>query len=216
MRQRHCRNEPANRPPSTDPWSCQAGGEHPPPLSSKESRRYIFRYGKLGVSRNSPAEDLALVAQAQDHLEPPRALSITYDVLFSIACGVLVGGQALPGTIRPYVTIVVMLSLVALITWWRRRLGWWLSGYTPRRARWVAFAMLVPLLGLMLWAWMAPEPGWLSPPLSRRPLLRSPPAACGLGFGDTSVPKCGTPREWPRRADSSPNAASAVRDARRR
>lgn len=107
--------------------------------------------------RNTPTEDLALVGQAQDHLNPPRGFAITYDVLFSIVCGVFVSAQALPATVRAFATVVVVLSLIALMFWWRRRLGWWLSGYTPRRARWVTFAMLVPLLGLMFWAWSMPE-----------------------------------------------------------
>lgn len=106
--------------------------------------------------RNTAAEDLALIGQAQDHLDPPRGFAIAYDVLFSIVCGVFVGAQALPLTIRPFASIVVMLSLIALMVWWRRKLGWWLSGYSPRRARWVTVAMLVPLLGLMFWAWAMP------------------------------------------------------------
>lgn len=109
------------------------------------------------MSRNSPAEDLALVGQAQQHLSAPRGFAITYDVLFSITCGVFVGSQALPFTIRPFVTIAVVLAFIALMTWWRRRLGWWLSGYAPRRARWVTFALLVPLLVLGVWAYSRPE-----------------------------------------------------------
>lgn len=111
--------------------------------------------------QNSPAEDLALVQRAQDHLDPPRRFAITYDVLFSITCGVFVSSQAVPYTIRHFVTLAVVFAFISLMIWWRRRLGWWLSGYAPRRARWVTFAMLVPLLGLMLWAYVTPEP-WVA------------------------------------------------------
>lgn len=110
-------------------------------------------------SKRSPttfAQDLALIGRAQDHLDPPRGFALTYDALFSSVCGVFVGAQALPLTIRPFATIVVVLSLIALMLWWRRRIEWWLSGFAPRRARWVTFAMLVPLLGLMFWAWAMP------------------------------------------------------------
>lgn len=105
----------------------------------------------------SPSEDLALVSQAQDHLEPPRRFAVIYDVLFSIVCGGFVAGQALPSTIRSFMPIVVILALIGLMAWWRHRLGWWLSGYSPRRARWVVFAMIVPLIALAIWVWTMPE-----------------------------------------------------------
>lgn len=110
-----------------------------------------------GIPRNSPAEDLALVGQAQAHLETPRRFAIAYDVLYSIACGGLVAAQALPSMIRPFATIIVILAMIGLMTWWRHRLGWWLSGYSPRRARWAAFEMIVPLVALMMWVWMVPD-----------------------------------------------------------
>lgn len=109
------------------------------------------------MPQNSPAEDLELVGRAQADLEPSRGFAITYDVLFSITVGVFVGSQAVPSMIRPFLSFAVVLALISLVIWWRRRLGGWLSGYAPRRARWVTFAMLVPLLGLVLWAYATPE-----------------------------------------------------------
>jgi hypothetical protein len=130
-------------------------------LSVMESCATLSSMESSNVPQNSPAEDLALVRRAQDQLDPPHRFAITYDVLFSITCGVFVASQAMPSTIRPFVTLAVVLALISLLIWWRRRLGWWLSGYAPRRARWVTFAMLVPLLGLGLWAYAAPEP-WVA------------------------------------------------------
>lgn len=108
-------------------------------------------------SRNTPEEDLILVGRAQDQVDAPRGFALAYDVVFSIVCGVFVGSQALPLIVRPFATIVVVLSFIALVLWWRRRMGWWLSGYAPQRARWVAFGLFFLLLGLMVWAWVLPE-----------------------------------------------------------
>jgi len=36
-----------------------------------------------------------------------------------------------------------------MIMWWRTKFGWWVSGYSPKRARWVAFGLLAVFLGLI-------------------------------------------------------------------
>lgn len=126
-------------------------------LSDMESTRMLSDMESSDAPVNAPAEDLELVSRAQGVLEPPRRFSFTYDVLYSIACGALVAGQALPMAVRPYASLAVLLAMFALMTWWRNRLGWWLNGTSPRRARWVAFALIVPLLALMIGVWAFPH-----------------------------------------------------------
>lgn len=109
------------------------------------------------VSPNSPTEDLARIKHTQDRLEAPRGFAIAYDVLFSINSGGFVAAQALPPTIRFYASIAVVFAMIGLMTWWRHRLGWWLGGYSPRRARWVGYGRLAPLIALAVWVWMVPE-----------------------------------------------------------
>src|SRR5690606_35631044 len=86
-----------------------------------------------------------------------------YDLFYGGACALLVAAQGLP---RPWDFLALGVSLagfVLMIRWWRKNLGWWVSGYSPKRARWVAIGLAVGLLGLMgLSAWGRYEgPGWL-------------------------------------------------------
>ena len=51
-----------------------------------------------------------------------------------------------------------------MVQWWRKRFGWWVSGYSPKKARWVAFGMvaiMLPLMGLSLWTRLGDGPAWL-------------------------------------------------------
>ncbi|WP_433677494.1 hypothetical protein [Microbacterium gorillae] len=107
--------------------------------------------------RTSAAADLALVGQTRAGLLPPRGFALAYDSLFSVMCGAFVAGQALPLIPRISLTVGVLLAAVGLITWWRNRMGWWLSGYSPRGARWASIVLVVVLTGLAFWVIAVPE-----------------------------------------------------------
>lgn len=79
---------------------------------------------------------------------------VVYDLLYGSVCGLLVAGQGLPAPWSLIAPVAALAGLAFLFHWWRRAHGWWVSGYSPRRARWVAFAMIaifLCLIGVSLW-----------------------------------------------------------------
>lgn len=97
----------------------------------------------------NPQEALASIRDARAGVAPPTNYPVAYDLFYGLVCGLLVAGQGMP---RPWSFIVLIVSLcglAAMVMWWRKTHGWWVSGYSPRRARWVAFGMLAVFLGLI-------------------------------------------------------------------
>lgn len=97
----------------------------------------------------NPHEALASIRAARSGLAPTASYPITYDLAYGAICGLLVSGQGMP---QPWSFIVLPIALgglAGLITWWRKKYGWWVNGYSPKRARWVAFGMLAVFLGLI-------------------------------------------------------------------
>ena len=97
----------------------------------------------------TPHEALASIQAAREGLAQPTAYPIGYDLLYGAVCALLVAGQGMP---RPWSFIalpIVMAGLILMIVGWRKKFGWWVSGYSPKRARWIAFALAAVLIGLM-------------------------------------------------------------------
>lgn len=97
----------------------------------------------------NPQEALAAIQAARSSVAPDIAYPIGYDVLYGAACGLLLASQGLP---MPWSMVALALScsgLALMMTAWRKKFGWWVSGYSPKRARWVAFALLPVFLGLL-------------------------------------------------------------------
>lgn len=99
-------------------------------------------------------EALNAISGARQAFPGGMKYPVIYDIYYGAVCGLLVAGQGLPAP-WSFIALAVSLSGLALmIHWWRRKAGWWVSGYSPRRARWVAFGMLalfLSLMGLSLW-----------------------------------------------------------------
>lgn len=77
-----------------------------------------------------------------------------YDAGYALACGLLVAGPGFSTTISMACVAVAIAILVTIMRVWQDRTGVWVNGYTPRRARWAAFALaaiLVGLIGVNLW-----------------------------------------------------------------
>ena len=110
-----------------------------------------------------PHEALAAIRAARADFPGPVDYPLGYDLLYGAVCALLVAGQGMP---RPWGFIALplaMAGLVLMIVAWRKRFGWWVSGYSPRRARWVAFglgAVLLGLIGLSLYGRYG-GPDWL-------------------------------------------------------
>ena len=95
-------------------------------------------------------EALAAIRQARESV-PGEIINypLWYDLLYGVICATLIGAQGLP---QPWSILALVSSLGGLfwmIHWFRRRYGWWVSGYSPKRARWVAFAMVAVFLALI-------------------------------------------------------------------
>jgi len=87
-----------------------------------------------------------------------------WDVVGGIPIAIMVGGQGLP---PPWSTLTVVFGLLGVV-WsmnaWKARFGWWVNGYSPRKARWVSFALVALIMPLMLaglWTSLWDGPRWL-------------------------------------------------------
>lgn len=99
--------------------------------------------------RPTPAEALAAIRAARGGVAPPTDYPVAYDLFYGVVCALLVSGQGMP---RPWSFVVLPIALGGLaimVMWWRKKFGWWVSGYSPKKARWVAFGLLTVFLGLM-------------------------------------------------------------------
>ncbi|MCS6625649.1 hypothetical protein N0B44_22300 [Roseibacterium beibuensis] len=97
----------------------------------------------------NPHEALASIRDARAGLALPADYPLAYDLAYGAICALLVAGQGMP---RPWSFIVLPIALgglAGLVMWWRKKYGWWVSGFSPRRARWVAFGLVVVFLALM-------------------------------------------------------------------
>lgn len=97
----------------------------------------------------TPAEALASIETARGALNDRLQVHWSYDLLYGLACGLLVAGQGLP---QPYAVLTVpvaMCGLALMIRWWKAKTGFWVDGFSPRRARWVAFGLAGLLISLM-------------------------------------------------------------------
>lgn len=98
----------------------------------------------------NPQEALASIREARAGLGAPTAYPVGYDLLYGAVCGLLVAG---PGAPQPWSFVVLPVALgglAVMVTSWRARYGWWVSGYSPKRARWVAFGLAAVFVGLVL------------------------------------------------------------------
>lgn len=97
----------------------------------------------------NPQDALASIRAAREGLAPPGNYPFTYDIAYGLICGLLVAAQGMASPWSTLVLVVSMGGLAVLVMWWRKTFGWWVSGYTPKRARWVALGLVAVMIGLM-------------------------------------------------------------------
>ncbi len=96
----------------------------------------------------NPHEALASIRDARAGLALPDDYPLAYDLVYGAICAALVAGQGLPQPWSMMVLPIALGGLAGLIMWWRKKYGWWVSGYSPKRARWVAFGLMAVFLAL--------------------------------------------------------------------
>lgn len=112
----------------------------------------------------NPHEALASIQAARESVGRDLDYPVSWDMLYGLVMALLVGGQGLPTLWASLTFVVAMLGVVLSMQWWRKHYGWWVNGYSPRKARWVAFGMvafILPLMGLSLWTRLGDGPWWL-------------------------------------------------------
>ncbi|GAA4190405.1 hypothetical protein GCM10022219_07720 [Microbacterium oryzae] len=103
------------------------------------------------------ASQLGRLASVRDDYAVGKRGEGWYHVALGVAAGVLITAQGMDQPWGILVTLAFLLSIPAFITWWRREHGWWVSGYSPRRARWVAAATGLVLVACLAWSYLAPS-----------------------------------------------------------
>lgn len=91
---------------------------------------------------------------------------VWYDLAYGGATGIMVGGQALPTIYGAACTAIGLCLLVVMVRKWTDRTGFWVDGYSPKRARWVAFGLAGVLVALIIGAVSLRENGPLWTPLA--------------------------------------------------
>lgn len=118
--------------------------------------------------QQTPAEALASIKQARAVVADKVANnSRTYDLIYSSIAAAMVAGQAAPFPFNVVASTGACVAFVVLARKWAQRNGVFVSGVTPKRARWVAFAMgavFVVLMLASLWAGRTHQ-AWMAIPL---------------------------------------------------
>ncbi|MBN8553742.1 MAG: hypothetical protein J0L52_12705 [Caulobacterales bacterium] len=117
------------------------------------------------TNESDPREALAEIAAARASLGQELSYPFLYDLAYGGVLALMVGGAGLQS---PWSTITLGVSLTALvlmINWWRKHTGWWVNGFSPPRARWVAIGLSVvvmALMGLSFWPRFGDGPLWVA------------------------------------------------------
>lgn len=98
----------------------------------------------------TPAEALASIRAARSSVGDRLKVHWSYDLAYGLICGGVVASIGVPVPYGSLMLVVCMLGLVLMIHWYRKQTGVWISGLSPRRARWVALGLGFVLVGLCI------------------------------------------------------------------
>jgi hypothetical protein len=115
-----------------------------------------------------PKTALGLVQEARgDVAERVSRIGVAYDLAYAVLAGGMVAAQALPFPLNIFGIAVGVTGLAVLSQQWAKRTGVWVSGVSPRRARWVAITlgvlMALAMVGLVYASRVGM--GWLALPV---------------------------------------------------
>lgn len=113
---------------------------------------------------NDPVAALASIrASREQMLKGMESYPLGYDLLFGLGMSVMIAVQGLPDPWPLFGVALTLLYAFGMQRWWKKRFGWWVDAYSPKKARWVAIGMVVLMIGLMLGAMWGREhgPWWL-------------------------------------------------------
>ena len=111
----------------------------------------------------TPAEALAAVRASREGVAGWLQYPWWYDAIYAGSAGGLVAGQALPPPGPAFASLGCVLALTLMYRAFTQRTGISVKGLTPRRARWVAIALGVVLVVLVLAAMRVGENVWWAP-----------------------------------------------------
>ncbi|MBO9502688.1 hypothetical protein [Brevundimonas sp. A19_0] len=101
-----------------------------------------------------PKDALASIREAREGVTGTLTYPVGWDFAYGAICGLMVASQGLPTPWAMLALVIALAGLAISVQWWRNRVGWWVSGYSPKRARWVAIGLaviLIALMGLSIW-----------------------------------------------------------------
>lgn len=108
-----------------------------------------------------PHEALASIRAARAELVRDTRYPVIWDLGYGAICGSLVASQTLPTAYGAPILVLAIVGLAIYVSLWRSRSGFWIDGFSPRRARWIAIGMMVVLLGLVgLALWFRSQEFW--------------------------------------------------------
>lgn len=106
--------------------------------------------------QQTPAEALEAIRKSRTVVAGAVAHnSKTYDLIYSSIAAVMVAGQVLPFPLNVLASTGGAVAFAVLARKWAQKTGVFVSGVTPKRARWVAFGMgavFVVMMLAALWA----------------------------------------------------------------
>jgi len=111
-----------------------------------------------------PHEALASIKAARSAIGRDLDYPIGWDFAYGAVLAAIVASQGLPSPWNTTVFIFCMLGVVLMVQWWKKRFGWWVNGYSPRRAgrvAWFLVAFMLVMMGLALWTRLYDGPVWM-------------------------------------------------------
>ena len=111
-----------------------------------------------------PHEALASIQAARAEIGRDLDYPIGWDFVYGGVLAAMVASRGLPSPWNNMVFIFTLLAVVLMVQWWKKRFGWWVNGYSPRRAGKVSWALVAFMFVMMITVFWANKEGvWWVP-----------------------------------------------------